>query len=46
MALIVFFKGKSKNFNLANQWKRSCNDVIAANFAHFGTESELSTSLE
>ena len=46
VAVIVFFKGKSRNEALANTWKKAVSEAIGQNFAHFGFKKELSTDLE
>lgn len=46
ITLTVFFAGKSKNDALAQKWKKSVNEIITSNFAHFGFQTEPSTSLE
>lgn len=46
VTFFVFFKGRSSNDNLAQQWKRACSEAISSNFAHFGVTKEPSTNLE
>jgi hypothetical protein len=45
-AIILFFKGRSANDTLAQNWKKACSEAISSNFAHFGTTKEPSLALE
>ena len=46
LLIVLFFKGRSQNDQIANTWNKGVAEAISANFAHIGTMKDPSLALE